>query len=326
MEFWPATNDITVTSPSHPHRQRRLAMRIETLLIALFTGWVIGQICRDKWWLTGLLFYIPSPVLFLGLLTAALIRGRRRQWRQSVQFIVLSLAPLYFVVAVENSFRGSPVSDGAATLRAVHWNVCSGHLGKSGIIETMHDLNADLYVLSEAPHPFPEIRGYQSQRVGTMQVLSKHAMEPAVDLNPENGRCYQIPWKTPATELTVLVADLPSSIRYHRHPMLNELTQQLADTQADLLLGDLNAPRRSLALADLPEGYQHAYRSSGSGWSYTWPSLLPVFAIDHCIHGERLASIAYALQTSPHSDHRIQVFEFAIHDLHNHSLPDSRRE
>lgn len=282
------------------------------LSLALFPAWVIGQVCRDEWWITGLLFYIPSPVLFLCLVITALLNGRQRHWRRSAVCAVLSLVPLYFVAVVENTSGGRSTQEHPAPLRAVHWNVCSGHLGIAQITETLLSFDADLYVLSEAPYPFPEIDGYSSQRVGTMQLLSRFPMESPGSLNPRSGRCYSMRWKTPDAELLVMVADLPSSIGYHRHPMLCELTQQLSGTRADLLLGDLNAPRRSLALSALPDGYQHAYDSAGSGWSYTWPSFFPVFAIDHCIHGEDVTPIRYQLQTAPYSDHRIQVFDFAV--------------
>ena len=86
----------------------------------------------------------------------------------------------------------------------------------------------------------------------------------------------------------------------------------MADWEPDLVVGDFNAPRRSRALSPLPSGFVHAYEAVGSGWSYTWPVLCPLYSIDHCIVGQRIHPVVYNLESSWHSDHRRQVLEFTI--------------
>ena len=97
-----------------------------------------------------------------------------------------------------------------------------------------------------------------------------------------------------------------------RDPNLREIVAWIERRQPDVVVGDFNAPRRSRALQPAPEGYAHAYESSGSGWSYTWPSLLPVLAIDQCLIGPRISPGRYRLGTSLLSDHRIQKLTFDL--------------
>lgn len=63
--------------------------------------------------------------------------------------------------------------------------------------------------------------------------------------------------------------------------------------------------------AALPDGYAHAYRTAGGGCGYTWPVPLPVYAIDHCLHGPRVEPIRYHLGTGA-STHRYQMFDFSL--------------
>jgi endonuclease/exonuclease/phosphatase family metal-dependent hydrolase len=79
--------------------------------------------------------------------------------------------------------------------------------------------------------------------------------------------------------------------------------------EADVILGDLNAPRRSRALTPPPPGFVHAYDAAGSGWSATWPVPLPLWAIDQCLVGPRLQVVGYRLGFRRGSDHRMQVVD-----------------
>jgi endonuclease/exonuclease/phosphatase (EEP) superfamily protein YafD len=112
--------------------------------------------------------------------------------------------------------------------------------------------------------------------------------------------------------LLLMAVDMPSDLQYAREPRLEELVELIRTYQPDLVLGDFNAPRRSNALAKLPQGYRHAYDAVGRGWSYTWPVPMPLYALDQCILGPRIEPIRYDLQSSLFSDHRRQVLDISI--------------
>jgi len=90
--------------------------------------------------------------------------------------------------------------------------------------------------------------------------------------------------------------------------------KQLESHNPDIWVGDFNSPRRSLALQTLPNGYQHAYETVGSGLSYSYPPFLPFLSLDQCIHSPNIHPIRYNLQSTFLSDHKMQVFEFTVKD------------
>ena len=114
--------------------------------------------------------------------------------------------------------------------------------------------------------------------------------------------------------LGVLAVNVISSPKVPRDPLLARIIEIVEQRSPDLILGDFNSPRRSRALARLPEGFRHAYEAGGAGWSSTWPAGLPLLAIDQTIVGPRLAVRDYSLRTTRISDHRLQLtdLDFAL--------------
>jgi len=114
-----------------------------------------------------------------------------------------------------------------------------------------------------------------------------------------------------AEGLKILAVDIVSTPRVARDPQLRRVLQWIEREQPDLVVGDLNAPRGSLALSRLPRGYRHAYDAAGGGWSATWPSFLPLWQIDHSILGPAIDPVRYDFFFSRASDHRGQRLEFS---------------
>jgi len=188
------------------------------------------------------------------------------------------------------------------------------------VLRVLGSCDADVYVLSEVPETadldaalaaFGD--GYSYVQTGELAVVARGALGQPCRLQDDIGVCaYSVVWGSAQGDCIIIVADLDSNLLLPRGPRLTELTSLIAVHQPDLVVGDLNAPRRSRALTRLPSGYVHAYDAVGVGWSYTWPLPCPVYAIDHCILGTRITPCNYDLQTSTRSDHRRQVLEFVL--------------
>jgi vancomycin resistance protein VanJ len=291
----------------------------------VFLVWCTGQILRDSSWLAGLAFYIPSPCLAAGLLFTAGLSAFRK-WRESRVYLTLAIAPIWAVLLIDNQWI---MPDGAAilpekTIRIVHWNICHGipgwKLQKAAIIA----LDPDLIVLSETTDEVSEdlFPGYQMLPVQNMLVACRMPTDPSPQrlrtrmtvsghlVSGGSVRAFLV--KCPVGEVTlkVMIADHTSNPRVWRDPELRRLTAAMDQYQPDIVVGDLNAPRRSLALQLLPEGYRHAYESVGAGWSYTWPVPFPCLAIDQCLISASIAPVQYQLKSTLLSDHRIQILDF----------------
>lgn len=313
------------TEPAVPAAatRRPLLTAMSVLVAGLFGIWVIGQCVFDLTWYTALCFYIPSPVVGAALLLqSSWLLGRQRQ-RSAAVFALLAAFPLGFTVLVENQWaapRNTAETENLPHMRLVHWNTWYGERGWDPVMDRLRSLKADIYVLSESARGYdveaaaksfgPEfhVLRFEDMAVFARGELVVHERLPI----GRHGWARLIDWKSPAGLMRILAVDFPSHPRTHRAPLLAELRRQIEQWQPDFVVGDMNAPRRSPGLRDLPAGYRHTYLSSGSGWSYTWPVICPLWAIDQCIAGRRVHPLHYELQSTTVSDHRLQLCDFAF--------------
>jgi endonuclease/exonuclease/phosphatase family metal-dependent hydrolase len=286
------------------------------VMLLIVAPWLVGQVFRDRFHLTGLCMFVPSVVVAATLLLVAATAWLVTCRRAALAAALLALPPLVVTLAVENRWWRSVPTPPGQTLRLVHWNVKGGmtHLDEF----LLKRPKADVYVFSEA---YSESRlkrfigklgaDYQMNRAHGMAVLVRGSItRPA---SPRvKGRAYVFRCTIDGLALCVLVADLPSLPIIHRAPFLRQVRQLTRATRPDLIVGDFNTSRRSHFLNEMPAGYRHAYYEAGKGWSYTWPAQLPLWAIDQCIAGPRVECIRYDLTTTRWSDHRMQTLEFAL--------------
>jgi endonuclease/exonuclease/phosphatase (EEP) superfamily protein YafD len=291
------------------------------LSVLLFTAWAVGQVFRDVSWITALCFYVPSILLACLLGVLALLDLITKRFRAAVLTASLAAVPAFFVLFVENSWlHGQQNLPETFNVRLVHWNVCRGKLGWDCVQKTLIALDADIYVLSEIPDDddlqqfaiaLPS--RYSVRRFSTMAVIAKGEVSSRGRLM-NSGRAFVhfLTWRSDGVSLSLLAADFPANPLVARDPHLQTLCKLVKQHQPDLVVGDLNAPRRSRALCALPDGYRHAYHSAGSGLGYTWPVPVPMYSLDHCIHGTRVLPSKYQLQSTSCSDHRLQVLDFSV--------------
>ncbi len=288
----------------------------------LFAFWAAGQLVRDATWATGLCFYIPSPVVAVMMLAGAGAHTAAGRRRAALLALGLAVPPTVFVARIENQFGRAPAGP-PGTLRLVHWNT-AGRPGRPGVVEYLIAERADLYALTDVPSAahVGVLRdtlgpGYAAVTFGNLAVVGRGDIRADGWLvNRDGFEVQTATWTPPGHKpITVFVIDLPSDVRLARDPLLRELNALIERRQPDLVVGDFNAPRRSRALANLPPGYRHAYQTVGSGWGYTWPVPVPVYALDHCLHGPRIVPGRYQLGgLGGASDHRYQVFDFSLAD------------
>jgi hypothetical protein len=274
---------------------------------------------RDAFWLTGLCFYIPSAFLAAVLPICALAQFFAKRPRSAILIACCSLPPLAVAGLVENHFFAGRPPAAPAELRLVHWNV-GGMLGRKTTQEFLAAYRADLYVLSEVRNNGRQVESfratlgnrYQSQVFENLAVVGTGLLRAdGWLLHRGRTKVQAVTWQSGGRTVRLLVVDLPSEIDIPRDALLREINRLIERHQPDLVVGDFNAPRHSRALCDLPAGYGHAYDSAGAGIGYTWPVPVPLYAIDQCIHSERIVPVRYDLYTSQQSDHRLQLLDFS---------------
>ena len=304
---------------------RQTGLRASGLQSGVFAGtlaltmlWVIGQIARDWTWLTGLCFYIPSPFLAALLFVSAVFHFACRRRRTGALFACLALLSLCVVLFAENRFCVVRPSVTPGTVRLVHWNV--GGRMSSRAQNVLLGKRAQVYVLSEIPgaESVDKLRAalgpeYRSVVFGNLAVIAAGDVKASGWLvDRRRMKAQLVTWMRAGEAIQLLVVDLPSEIDVHRDPLLREINRLIEQHQPDLVVGDFNAPRRSRALCELPDGYRHAYDTAGAGWGYSWPVPVPMYALDQCLYSSKIIPARYELESSISSDHRLQVFDFGL--------------
>ncbi|MCP4642873.1 MAG: hypothetical protein GY851_20665 [bacterium] len=288
----------------------------------------MGQVVQDRTWLTGLFFYLPSPLVAAGLLLFAVLLWYAARRLGRIRYLALlvaasAVAPALATVFVDHQWTAPPVTATREqhSIRVVHWNIWYGRLGWKRVLEDLITVDADLVMLSEV---LPEADldrlaavfdpPYTAHRAGNMVILARGNMTPPRRLGTKPARVYEVDWDVESAETTLrlFMVDVPSNPLVKRVPALADVARFMEERHPDLVLGDFNTPRRSRGLAHLPAGYVHAYEAAGRGWSYTWPCPLPMLSIDQCILGPRLVPVSYELRTLSASDHRMQVADVVI--------------
>lgn len=305
-----------------PAAARRIAARF---LLLLWLLWLAGQWLRDFNSVSAFLFYIPSPAVLVLLAAGTMVTWRRKHRHFALTLSAMAIVPAIWVMFVENRFFHTRETPSGPQLRMVHWNVCRGWIGWEAIQKRMRDERPDLCVISEFPTEakvsetttnFGE--DWSGMDLGGMAVIAKGKLVHREWLSQRDGvKACGVVWNSPQGACRVMAVDLDSSLLIPRGSRLEKVRRLMNDWKPDLVVGDFNAPRRSIGLDPLPEGFSHAYDKAGSGWSYTWPVPFPCYAIDQCMAGKQVVALRYEIESSFRSDHRMQVLDFTLDTL-NH--------
>ena len=304
-------------------------MSLLYISLALGLAWALGQVFRDLTTWTAILFYLPSPVIGVASLLAALLAWRRRRRILAAASALLCAGALGATWG-ENPrlfVRPSGVVLAPDTITLLHWNVCRGCQGWPQVVDALRRHPADVVLLSEFPKS-EDVRAtaaalgaeYQGRKLGTMAVLgrgSRLSVESLLNAYELEG--HRVIWggaqdgaNGAQSALEILAVDVVATPLVARHPQLGRIQAWIEAEQPDLVVGDFNAPRRSWRLARLPAGYADAYDVAGTGWAGTWPSRAPIWALDHVLVGPRVRARHFDTPFLRGSDHRAQWLELEL--------------
>ena len=227
------------------------------------------------------------------------------------------------------------------TLSLLHWNVQWGRYWNhprtqwQAMVTEIVGHNPDILVLSEAP-PYDEMYRALDRLPGRRFVVSAHnnrmdrhtyhmfvsSRWPVrlIERVPvSNGAAAVVQVDHPERPVRLLFVDGQSHISRMRTPMLHDIAGACSRAfntgqPIDVVVGDFNAVSRSIgfdALETAGSGYRLASRSC-VGWRGSWPSLLPLFDIDHAWVRSDWSIMSCQLFTNLASDHRGQIVRLGV--------------
>ena len=291
-------------------------MRIPIVIACLgaSAAWALGRLLGERGLLASLFFYLPAPLIVLALAGSAWLLRRRP--RLGLPLALLALLPLGATIAEQRWTAPQLAAPGpGAALSLLHWNVCRGYGGWGHIAAEIASGDPQLVILSEVmtPQDGEKLAGLlpglpYRQYAFPMLVLSRYPLSRIETIErSEEIKLYALDLEQDGARWHFFALDVAGSAQIPREPALRRLSGAIAERRPDFLAGDFNTPRTSRLLTPPAAGYRHAYEIAGSGWSPTWPTLLPILAIDHLfVRNDTSEVSAYEIASSPWSDHRLQ--------------------
>lgn len=321
----------------------QLTYRLGVASLALASlGLLVRCTIRDRWLVSGWIYYATPPVILLALLLVTVLlvwaipgypRRRSRSATTSSFHLPRWVVWLLACVFLGSSWQlrsslclNSPAPSKPEDIRFVFWNVYRGTLGWSRVFEELKDIDADVMVLAEATksadsHVAEELRvqfpshNFRLLHRG-MVILSRLDVHPIASAQDDLGAWERLELKTEADRrVQLLLADLPSDLLLHRDGPIGLVVRESKQVQGPALIaGDFNTPVDSVFLAPLRDQFRSAFEESGTGIHVTWPFPFPALAIDHLWGNSQIEFVNTTLRRSLKSDHCAIVTEFRVTD------------
>jgi endonuclease/exonuclease/phosphatase family metal-dependent hydrolase len=307
------------------------------LLFGTLVGGLIGLIVCDRWPIVALLIYVP--LVPLGLTAVIWELAARGSGLSKLRWVLgatglLSLA--CGALAMSGTRHPQPLIDSSADPApwVLQWNVRwggGGH-GADGEQESWDSICRDIarqapgiVILSESPGReriahLERMLGAewtsvvsQSERPARylyrLVVLSRWPVTLERETAIPTGRLMQARVAAPGGDVRVLVVDGESHPWLDRVPRLRAVARFCRDAEAasqpiDIIAGDFNAVGQSIGFDAIADA---GFSAKQPGWRATWPSICPIYDIDHLWVGTRLAVLELVRFTNLATDHRGQV-------------------
>ena len=284
--------------------------------------WVLGIVFSDRWAWSQWLAWIPTIVVLVLMLIAAIIAACTTLRLQMFVLSVIAGALFCWLTLIENSlFHDSSAS---GDLRIVGWTMShpKKNISDQSALEVVQ-FDGDITLLTHGWYVRGELAinewlGNDGHKLisGPFTVLTK--LQPievrtiiasdgiyislfVLDATPMLGRT-----------ITMWAIDLPSNVGEPKMKVVARTLRLLDKVNVpppDIVVGDFNMTRNSVAMRTLFPSLHDASDDSASGWLASYPRTLPIYHIDHTLISDTLIAINYKL-INPHlGRHRVQLTE-----------------
>ncbi len=211
-------------------------------------------------------------------------------------------------------------------LRAVFWNMSRPSATDASFVPLLRQTDAQILFLVECGDlsgarqdfwqaHFPDY--HVSLLPGQIALLSKYPIAGAHRMMADGYTVIaEYDLDLPDGLLSVVGVDVMSaqcSRRRYSFERINAIA--CSKPGRVIVLGDFNTPHTSILFDRLRESFRQTFEASGRGLITTWPSLLPVLALDHIWVSEGLTPVRTVLRRTLHSDHALVMADISIDKL-----------
>jgi len=336
-----AADDIPAddaTDPKAPPARARRAFRLAVANLTFFLCFLLGlsllgHLVRDRAVWLALLMDLPLLPIALAVLLLDLARRGRSIPRARFLVTVVALAAAVWSLRTMTGHGADVRHSPAPPLNIVQWNTQWGGPGGDPTWALTADAIAaqapDIVVLNEAPTgPALDQLCRRLGRTWTIAwrenapgspywyriaVASRWRVVLEREVSVPNGAAIAVLIEPPdAPPLRVLAVDGVSDPRVPRTPMLSAVLdycrlQSHANRPIDVIAGDFNTVSTSVGFDHYERNYFRLASGRCTGWRGTFPSVLPLYDIDHIWLGPRLRPVSCRMLSSGSTDHRGQA-------------------
>ena len=291
--------------------------------VTLFLLWCIGALLSDRWTWSQWLAWIPTFFVILFFALAGTLCFVDKKKALGSLFFGGTISLLVYFCCVEHQLHKSNEQEGA--IKIVGWTMShpKGMVAAESA-ECIVQLNGDITLLT---HGW-KVRGEQVLRdwLGTtgrkvinsqFTLLTKFAPLQVQTLIASNGiyiSSFTLDTSAELNKNLVLWAvDFPSSLVLPKMEIAHRMRRLLQTIEApppDIVLGDFNMTRNSVAIETMFPTLKDAVTDSGIGVLASYPMKFPLFHIDHILINDTIRPTYYELFNPHIGRHRIQVMEF----------------
>lgn len=289
-----------------------------SLVLLVVASWLVGD--HSLWWQT--LSWVPAvgllPPLVLAMLVCWFLRTRTGAALRFLTGLQLLFVASWVVGVDYGMYRALPPEPGDCTM--VHWNAASnwGEHRSGGVLEDIMQHRPDVVVITNPGQRLWSDQNLRDQtgceyiaRNFAVLVVSRHPIiQCRMVLAASGAKVARVVLALPSGELELWAVDFPSDpsrVRSEVFQTFSTRIQGLRLPPPDLVMGDFNVPRNSLALRDCFPEMGNAFDLAGVGWYGTWPSNLPLWQLDQVLVAPELTAVRYQIFPSRVGEHRVQL-------------------
>ncbi len=303
----------------------KLIQRLATIFgVILISAWSLGILFSDAYFWSQWFSWIPTILVTVFLAAVTLILYMVNKKNVAVLFSVLTLILALVYCFIDNRFLTKNTAKGEISI--LGWTMShSKETSAEASADFIIGINADITVLTHGWYVRSErlLHDWISKH-GTLVVnsqftiITKYKPIQSMSLIANDG-IYISKFVLDTTEtlgdiLVIWALDLPSTLSNSKMNIAKKVKRLIDETQEnppDIVLGDFNMTRNSVALHSIFPKYQHGADEAGVGLLASFPMAYPLYHIDHTLLADSVIAEKYKLINPKIGRHRTQYIEIS---------------
>lgn len=290
------------------------------MLLGFFALIIIHFIVKDRWYITGVLFYAFPLLVIIGIGIVFAILFSKNQLILKSLIVTTILLGMYWWY---HSFHfASEVLENNKYQTVLFWNIAKQkdrplevilkHVKAEnpefiGLVETEHISDSIFKIYQTQLQNYQLVHLKSDMIFGSKQPIKNVYYESVSDDYAFN----HITIGEANNTLEIMLIDLYGSPFHNKKPPFEIIYKYLKKHPIDVILGDFNTPFESVHFRKLESDFT-PFHGLNSGFTYTWPNGLPLFELDQIWISKKHQALKLQKLNYAVSDHSMLIGFFKL--------------